>query len=91
LPPVEASPESLKLVLSGTILSPNRRVARINGRTYTIGDTIEAAGKDGKLVEFVVTEIETRRVALERLGKRYELKIHSPGQPGRIELFGSVQ
>ena len=49
-PSAEASPESLKMVLGGTILSPNHRVARINGRTYAVGDAVEAAAKDGKLL-----------------------------------------
>jgi hypothetical protein len=87
----DVSPESLKIALAGTIVSQNHRVARINGRTYAVGDAVEAAGKDGKPLEFVVKEIDARRVVLQRMGKQYELKTQSSSQVGRIELFGSVE
>ncbi|MEN6404968.1 MAG: hypothetical protein ABFC77_00700, partial [Thermoguttaceae bacterium] len=36
-----ATPQSLGLVLTSTILGPQRRVARISGKTYSVGQTIE--------------------------------------------------
>jgi hypothetical protein len=91
-PPVatDVSPASLKMVLAGTILSPSHRVARIDSRTYAMGDKVQATSKDGKPLEFVLTEIDARRVVLQRLGKQYELKIRLAKPAGRIELFSSM-
>ena len=65
----DVSPHNLNLVLTGTILGPDERVARINGRTYRQGATVKVAAKEGKGIEFILTEIEPRQVVLEAPGK----------------------
>jgi hypothetical protein len=87
---LEIVPQSLNIVLSGTIVGPSRRVARINGRTYEQGASIELAAKDGKSFSFTLAEVDSRRVVLERKGKQFELKLSTPIRSGRIELLGSV-
>jgi hypothetical protein len=89
-PEVEITPQALNLVLSATILGAQQPKARINGKTYKQGSKV-IVKKDGRQYEFVVAEVEARRVVLRRDDMDYELKIPAPGQSGRIELFGSVQ
>jgi hypothetical protein len=84
----DVTPQSLNLVLTGTILGPAGRVARINGRTYETGATLHVNRKDGSSFDYLVTEIGARRVSLSRAGKQYELKIQAPKSSGQIELLG---
>ena len=84
------SPQSVGLALSSTIVGQDRRVARLNGKTYAEGRRVEVVTKDGRKLAFILVEIEPRRVLLERLGMVYELTIRSPGSSGSIELLGSV-
>ena len=79
----DITPKDLGLILSGTIIGPRRRVALINGKPYRKGDVILV--KDGKKIEFVIEEIDSRRVVLRRNGKRFELTTQSGTLPGRIQ------
>jgi hypothetical protein len=90
--PVEpdATPQSLNLVLSSTILGPNRRVARINGTSYEQGGAVEVTAKDGRPIVFTLTVVEARRVVLQRQGKEFELILSSSSRSGRPELLGSA-
>jgi hypothetical protein len=91
LPEPEVTLQGLTVVLAGTIIGPGRNLARINGKTYQPGSTIELSGKDGKKkYAFTVSEVTARRVVLERQGKKFELEIPSAGRSGRIELLGSI-
>jgi len=68
------TPEQLGIVLSSTIIGGQRRVARIAGTSYRIGDHI-LAGKDGQELDFTITKIEPRSVMLVRDGQRYEITL----------------
>lgn len=86
--PPETTPEGLGMVLSSTIIGPRRRLARISGKTYKLGQSVTLE-KDGQQVTFKLVELHPRRVVLEREGKRFDLKIPSHHKSGRIELAGS--
>jgi hypothetical protein len=86
--PVVVTPQSLGLTLSSTIIGGDRRVARISGRTYGQGQTIEVR-KDGQTVAFTLAEVHARRVVLVRDENRYELSIPDPLQSKKIELSQS--
>jgi hypothetical protein len=84
------APQSVGLVLSSTIVGPDRRVARISGRTYAEGSSVKAVTKDGGRIAYTLVDIEPRQVLLQRLGVVYELRIQSPKSTGIIELLGSM-
>lgn len=74
---VAITPKAAGLALYSTILGPKHSVARINGKTYARGDTIEVATNSSGKIGFTLVEIGTKSAVLERLGKTYELKIES--------------
>ncbi len=80
-----ASPASLGMALTSTIIGPNGGIARIGGRTYNQGQTIEAV-KEGRNYKFVLSEIHDRKVVLELEGESFELSIPEPGTSGRMVL-----
>jgi hypothetical protein len=86
-PPV--SPTSLGMALTSTLIGPNGGIARIGGRTYNQGQTIEAV-KEGRNYKFVLSEIHDRKVVLEMEGERFELSIPEPGTSGHMVL-GTVE
>ena len=86
-PPV--SPASLGMALTSTLIGPNGGIARIGGRTYNQGQTIETV-KEGRNYKFVLAEIHDRKVVLEMEGERFELSIPEPGTSGRMVL-GTVE
>ncbi len=55
-----------KLVLQVTLISPERRIAIINGRSYVLGSTIRGA---------VLTEIRPYEVTLRRNGREIRLRL----------------
>jgi len=85
----DATPASLGMALSGTIIGSRRRVARIDGKTYRQGQTV-AATKEGRRFEFTLAEIHPRYIVLKRDKESFELKIPAPGSSGGIELLGST-
>ena len=74
--------------LSSTIIGSGRRVARIGGRSYEQGQTIQVR-KDGQVVAFTLAEVHARRAVLVRDNKEYELTIPDPRQSPKIELSRS--
>lgn len=78
--PTGAGPlsERAVLTLKSTLIGTNRRVAIINGRTYSEGAVIAAAGRTWTLLN-----IEPRRVLLDGDGGTLELRI-DPFAAGRI-------
>jgi len=60
------------LVLQSTVVSPNRKIAMINCRTYGVGSRIGNA---------VVTDIQPYRVTLRKSNKVIQLRL----LPGRIK------
>jgi hypothetical protein len=98
------TPTAAGLVLTSTIIGPQRRVAQINGRTYAAGQIIVAgkekeAGKDKNKerdkeslkIAFRLVEVQPRRVVLEANGQQFELTIPEPGKSEKIELLGAVR
>jgi hypothetical protein len=81
----EMTPESLGLVLSGTIVGPGRRVAQINGRTYHQGETIRIVDA-GREIQFALAAVHPRFAVLEREGTQFELSIPVPDGSGLIEM-----
>lgn len=60
------SPAKPELVLQVTLVSPGRRIAIINGRSYTSGSSIRGA---------VITEIRPNEVTLRRNGREIRLRL----------------
>ena len=88
-PPV-LTPASVGMVLTGTIIGPQRRIARISGKSYNEGQTIEVVKEKDKLhVSFTLLEVHDRRAVLESQGERFELAIPEPSKSGKMELLGS--
>jgi hypothetical protein len=72
-----ATPEDLGLVLSSTLVGPQRSIAMINGKPYRQGRTVELK-KNGQTLEFVLKEVHPRRIILQRQDKQFELTIPRP-------------
>lgn len=60
------SPPKPELVLQVTLVSPGRRIAIINGRSYVLGSSIRGA---------VITEIRPYEVTLRRNGREVRLRL----------------
>jgi hypothetical protein len=90
-PPV--TPAAAGLVLTSTIIGPQRRIVQINGKTYAVGQSIEVAKeKESLRATFKLLEVHPRRAVLESEGKRFELTIPEPDKSGKIEwALGSRQ
>ena len=89
-PPV-IKPTDAGLVLTSTIIGPQRRVVQINGKTYAVGQTVEAAkDKDSIPMKYKLIEIHPRRAILEADGERFELTIPEPSQSDKIQFLGAV-
>ncbi len=88
--PPAITPAAAGLVLTSTIIGPQRRIAQISGKTYAVGQTIEVA-KDKEVlgIAFKLVEVHPRRAVLEADGQRFELTIPEPGKSGKIEFSGS--
>jgi hypothetical protein len=84
-----ASPASMGMTLTSTIIGPKGGIARIGGRTYNQGQSIETE-KEGRNYKFVLSEIHDRRVVLEMEGERFELSIPEPGASSHMVL-GTVE
>jgi hypothetical protein len=71
------TPADAGLLLTTTLLGARKKIAEINGKSYTIGQRVKIVGDDLR-ASFRVVEIHPRRVILESQGRRYELKIPRP-------------
>ena len=86
--PPAVTPSTAGLVLTGTIIGPQRRLAQINGRTYALGKTIEIAkDKESVRAVFKLIDVQPRRAVLQAGGEKFELTIPEPGKSGKIELL----
>jgi len=83
--PPSASPASLGMILTSTLIGPQGAIARIGGRTYNQGQTIKAE-KEGHSYKFILTEINDRQVTLEAEGERFQLIIPEPTDSSRMVL-----
>ncbi|MBN1396022.1 MAG: hypothetical protein JW959_13450 [Pirellulales bacterium] len=81
------TPEDAGLSLSSTIIGPRSRMARINGKTYTIGQSIETTNEEAALkAVFKLTEVNPDGVVLESDSGRFELTLPDPRKSGKIEI-----
>jgi len=88
-PPV--TPTTAGLTLTSTIVGPRRRVAQINGKIYSVGQTVEATQEDETTpVSFTLREIHPRRVVLQYDGEQFELTIPEPKMSSNIEFSKAV-
>ncbi|MEN6450447.1 MAG: type 4a pilus biogenesis protein PilO [Thermoguttaceae bacterium] len=86
--PLTVSPTAAGLVLTGTVIGPQRRLAQIGGRTYAVGQTIQVAKeKDSVAAAFKLTDVQARRAILRSGDQDFELTIPEPGRSGKIELL----
>jgi hypothetical protein len=81
------TPEAVGLVLTGTIIGPNSRLAQIGGKPYSVGQMIEAS-KDKALgaAAFKLIEVQPRRAVLQLGTQRFELTMPQPGDSEKIEI-----
>ncbi len=83
------TPTAAGLVLTSTIIGPGRRIAQINGKTYSVGQTVVVKNEKEKQTpeaRFRVLEVDPRRAVLESDGQRFELSIPEPSQSAKIEI-----
>lgn len=86
------SPSAAGLVLTSTIIGPQRRVARISGKSYVQGQVIEVVRDGERLgVAFKLIEVQARRAVVEADGHRFELTIPEPQDSSKIELVGPAE
>jgi hypothetical protein len=84
------TPAATGLMLTSTILGPQRRVAQINGKSYTVGQTVEVPrDKNPIQTTFKLMEVHPRRVVLQSDEGLLELTIPEPGSSGKIEMIGA--
>ncbi len=87
--PPKTTPEQavagLAIQLTGTLVSPKRRVAIIDGRAYREGDTIRVEHL-GTTWEMEIRHIEPNRVKLGWQSIEREVTLPERPQVGRIEL-----
>jgi len=84
--PASVTPDGLGMALSSTIVGPQRRVARINGKSYRQGRMVRMT-KDGRELSFLLAEVQPGKVVLSRDGEQFELKAPTPTGRSRIELM----
>jgi hypothetical protein len=71
---LDVPPGDAGLVLTSTMVSPRRRVARLNGKTYREGDLIEAS-VDNKPLRYKLVSVRGRSVVVALGDKEYTLKM----------------
>jgi hypothetical protein len=79
-------PQGLGMVLSSTIIGPNRRVALINGKAYPEGGQVVLGGSEHP-TEFRLTRVHPKGVVLERDGKLFEVNLPDRKSSGRMEVL----
>lgn len=80
-----------RLTLTSTIIGPQRRVAQINGKTYAVGQAIDAGKENGSArATFQLIEVHPRRAVLQCGEERFELTIPEPGKSDKIEILGAI-
>lgn len=82
---VTATPTSLGMQVSSTVVGPSPRLAVINGKVYREGETI-VVSKDGRKVAFTLAEVHARQVILSSQDERFELNIAERKRSGRLEV-----
>jgi hypothetical protein len=79
-------PQSLGMVLSSTIVGPDRRVALVNGKAYPEGGQVVLGGSEHP-TEFRLTRVHPKGVVLERNGKSFEVNLPDRKSSGRMEVL----
>jgi hypothetical protein len=81
------SPEDLGLVLTGTIIGPNSRIAQIGGKPYAVGQMVDVPKEKAAVpTAFKLIEVGPRRAVLQLGQQRFELTIPKPGDSEKIEI-----
>lgn len=80
----KVTPSSLGITLVGTLVGPERRAARIGGKTVLVGQAIEVV-RGAERYQFTLTDVQRDRVVLMREGERFELNVKPSVPAGRIE------
>jgi hypothetical protein len=75
---VDLPPQAAGIALSSTIVGRRLQVARINGKSYRVGDMIPASTTEGN-IEYQLISIRGKSVVLSRDQKQYELKMPKTG------------
>jgi hypothetical protein len=78
-------PQSLGMVLSSTIVGPDRRVALVNGKAYPEGGQVILGGGE-RPTEFRITQVHPKGVVLERNGKSFEVSLPDRKWSGRMDV-----
>lgn len=92
----DPTPESLGLILQGTLVAGQMRQATVNGKRYREGSRIKLAPHAGSTtsgppLEFEVKQIEARRITLARNEKEYTLALKlQPLGDGEQLTFGAI-
>jgi hypothetical protein len=73
-PLLKLSPSEAGLVLSSTIVGPNRRMALVSGKRYGVGDEIKSK-KEGQEIVFKLLAVEPKQIILENSGDRFLMKM----------------
>lgn len=85
--PVEATPKSLGMKLTGTVIGARQRAAVIDGQIVPEGGLVSPTSGDSKppsakpdaaRIAFRLTRVEDRSIALERNQKKYTLTLETP-------------
>lgn len=85
-PPAEkVTPAALGITVVGTLVGPNRRAARLGGKTVLVGQSIEVV-KGAERYLFTLAEVHPNRVVLVRDGERFELSVKPSNSSGAIEI-----
>lgn len=94
----EYKPSDVGLALEGVIIGPRYSAATISGKIFRLGSQVTAAANKSQgesatshRIEFVLQEIHSRHVVLQRAGKSYSLKIKGTKLAGgeRLEFSKS--
>ena len=83
--PPTVTPQQAGITLTSTMISSRKSVALVNGQTYEVGEIIEV-GVDGERLSFVLAEVHSKSIVLEREGSRYELELASARLGGKDRL-----
>jgi len=88
-PEPEITPEMLGLKLTGTVISEQRRVARLNQRSFAEGQTIrvQRGGMGQEPLDFQLHRVLPQRVVLLRAKKEYILKMEQRGTQGDASVL----
>ncbi|HLA84913.1 MAG TPA: hypothetical protein VJL29_08970 [Thermoguttaceae bacterium] len=78
-------PTTLGAVLFSTVVGPQGRAALISGKSYRLGSVVRL-DHEGKTIDFLLTEIRSDGIVLQRGEKRFEILLPEPSTLDRMEI-----